>query len=229
MTDPLLEAFRSYTCFDAGYIEGLTFPMDPAIRPLAPGMHMLGRAFTVDEVNAICKNVFNEIGPDEVLGVRGNDPQRKGGCGLMVCELAAKRGASGVVIDGGAQDTPKLRALGFPLFCRYVTPTHGSLRLVGRTQLGITCGGVAVNPGDIILGDDDGVLVIPQQNAEEVLCQVRLMRQARDYVDACVRRGMDLWEIPGLKEMWAEKEKGIDYHWKVYAAWNHEYIPPEFQ
>jgi 4-hydroxy-4-methyl-2-oxoglutarate aldolase len=226
MGETLLEAFQPYSCFDVGYVEGLTFPLDPAIRPLMPGMRMLGRAFTVDEDNAICKNIFDEIGPDEVLVVRGGDPARKGGCGMMICEILAQRGARGVVIDGGAQDTPKLRAFGFPVFCRFITPTHGSLRLEGRTQVGIFCAGTPVAPGDIIMGDDDGVVVIPQSNAEEVLRQVRLMRQARDYVDSCLRQGMDLWDVPGLKEMWAEKEKGLDYHWKVYETWNQKYIPP---
>jgi 4-hydroxy-4-methyl-2-oxoglutarate aldolase len=133
------------------------------------------------------------------------------------------------VIDGGAQDTPKVRQMGFPLFSRYVVPTHGALRLVGETQVPIECGGVHVRPGDIIMGDDDGVVVIPQCNEREVLRQVELMREARDYVDAMFRKGLDLWDIPGLKEMWAEKERGLDYHWKVYEAWNQRYIPPEMR
>ncbi len=184
MPDALLSSFDRFSCFDIGYIEGLTTPMDPAIRPLAPGMRLLGRVFTVNEINAICKNIFDEIGEDEILVVRGGDPKRMGGCGLMICDLIAARGARGVVIDGGAQDTPKLLRRGFPVFSRYIVPTHGSLRLVGQTQVPIQCGGVRVCPGDIVMGDDDGVVVIPQENAVEVLRQVELMREARDYVDA---------------------------------------------
>lgn len=228
MTDPLLEAFEQYSCFDLGYLEGLVTPIDRAIRPLAPGMRMLGRAFTVDEVNAICKNIFNEISPGEILVVRGQDPEEKGGCGLMICEQIANRGGRGIVIDGATQDTPKLRQFGFPVFSRYCVPTHGSLRLVGRTQVPIYCGGVRVAPGDIIMGDDDGVVVVPQDNAAEALRQVGFMRQARDYVDDCVRRGIDLWDISGLKEMWAEKELGLDHHWKVYEKWNQVNIPRQF-
>jgi 4-hydroxy-4-methyl-2-oxoglutarate aldolase len=229
MSDPILAGLGHYSCFDVGYVEGLTYPMDPEIRPVLPGVRMIGRAFTVNEINAICKNIFNEIGEDEVLVVRGRDPKRMGGCGVMICELIAQRGACGVVIDGGAQDTPKVRQMGFPLFSRYVVPTHGALRLVGETQVPIECGGVHVRPGDIIMGDDDGVVVIPQCNEREVLRQVELMREARDYVDAMFRKGLDLWDIPGLKEMWAEKERGLDYHWKVYEAWNQRYIPPEMR
>lgn len=229
MNDLVLAGFRSYSCFDVGYVEGLTHPMDREIKPLAPGMSMVGRAFTVNEVNGICKNIFNEIGEDEVLVIRGQDPKGKGGLGLMICELIAQRGAVGAVIDGGSQDTPKMRQSGFPAFSRYTVPTHGSLKLVGETQVPIACGGVHVRPGDIIMGDDDGVIVIPQCNQEEVLKQAELMREARDYVDAMTRQGIDLWDIPGLKEMWAEKERGEEYHWKVYEKWNQQYIPPEMR
>ena len=229
MTDQILEKLRAYSCFDVGYVEGLVFAMDPEIRPLDSGSRMVGRAFTVDEDNAICKNIFNEIGTDEVLVVRGGDPQRLGGLGYMICELIAQRGAVGGIIDGGAQDTPKIIKMGFPVFCRYIVPTHGPIHLVGQTQAPINCGGVPVETGDIIMGDNDGVIVIPQDDEAEVLKQVELMREARDYVDAMAQKGVDLWDIPGLKEMWAEKEQGQDYHWKVYEFWNKKYIPPEMR
>ncbi|MEW5718399.1 MAG: RraA family protein [Chloroflexota bacterium] len=229
MSDPILEKFKQFSCFDVGYVEGLSCPMAPEVRPIMPGFKMVGRAFTVNEINAICKNIFDEIGKDEVLVVRGQDPKRMGGCGLQICELIAARGAVGAVIDGGAQDTPKLRKLGFPVFCCYIVPTHGALRLVGETQAPIECGGVHVRPGDIVMGDDDGVVVIPRCNENKVLRQVELMREARDYVDAVTRKGVPLWDIPGLKDMWAEKERGLDYHWKVYEKWNAQYIPPEMR
>ena len=229
MIDHILDKFRAYSCFDVGYVEGLVSPMDSHIRPIVTGCRMVGRAFTVNEDNAICKNIFNEIGKDEVLVVRGGDPKGLGGLGFMICELIAQRGAVGGVIDGGAQDTPKIINLGFPVFSRYIVPTHGAIHLVGETQVPVTCGGVQVNPGDIIMGDDDGVIVIPKRNEVEVLKQVELMREARDYVDAMTRKGMDLWDIPGLQEMWAEKEQGLDHHWKVYETWNEKYIPPEMR
>lgn len=229
MSDTSVESFKDYSCFDVGYVEGLVYPMDPAIRPIAPGCKMVGRAFTVNETNAICKNIFNEIRDGEVLVVRGRDPHRLGGLGFMICEIIARRGAVGGVIDGGAQDTPKIIPMGFPVFSRYIVPTHGQIHLVGDTQVPVECGGVHIRPGDIIMGDDDGVVVIPQCNEAEVLKQVKLMREARDYVDVMTRKGVDLWDIPGVQEMWAEKERGGEYHWKIYERWNEEYIPSEMR
>ena len=203
--------------------------MDPDIRPIASGYKMVGRAFTVNETNAICKNIFNEIEAGEVLIVRGGDPDRLGGLGFMICEIISRRGAVGGVIDGGVQDTPKIIPMRFPVFSRYIVPTHGAIHLEGETQVSITCGGVQISPGDIIMGDDDGVVVIPQDNEAEVLKQVELMREARDYVDTMTRKGVDLWDIPGVQEMWAAKERGGDYHWKIYESWNAEYIPSEMR
>ena len=100
---------------------------------------------------------------------------------------------------------------------------------MGEPQVPIVCGGVHVRPGDIVMGDDDGAIVIPQDNENEVLRQVELMREARDYVDTMIRQGIDLWDIPGVQEMWAEKERGADYHWKVYEQWNRQHIPPEMR
>jgi 4-hydroxy-4-methyl-2-oxoglutarate aldolase len=229
MSDQVLDQFRAYSCFDVGYVEGLVYPMDPEIRPIASGYRMVGRAFTVNEVNAICKNIFNEIGEDEVLVVQGGDPKQLGGLGFMICELIAQRGAVGGVIDGGVQDTPKIIGRGFPVYSRYIVPTHGPIHLIGETQVPIECGGVQVNPGDIVMGDDDGVVVIPRAQEVEVLKQVVLMREARDYVDAMTQKGVDLWDIPGVKEMWAEKEHSLAYHWEIYEEWNKKYIPLEMR
>ena len=229
MKDAIVEKLKNYTCFDVGYVEGLVYPMDAEIRPLDSGYRMAGRAFTVNESNAICKNIFNEIGEGEVLVVRGRDPERLGGLGFMICELIARRGAVGGMIDGGVQDTAKIKRLDFPVFSRYIVPTHGPIHLEGDTQVPIECGGVHVRPGDIVMGDDDGVIVIPECNEREVLKQVELMREARDYVDSMTRKGVDLWEIPGVQEMWAEKERGLEHHWKIYERWNQEYIPPEMR
>lgn len=227
--DNTLKNLSAYSCFDVGYVDGLVFSMDPQIRPIETGSRMIGRAFTVNEENAICKNIFNEIGGGEVLVVRGGDTQHLGGLGLMICELIAQRGAVGCVIDGGAQDTPKIISKGFPVFSRYIVPTHGAIHLVGETQVTITCGGVEVSSGDIIMGDNDGVVVIPRRHEVEVLKQVELMREARDYVDAMTRQGMDLWDVPGVEEMWAQKEQGLDHHWKIYETWNKQFIPPEMK
>lgn len=224
MVDQMVKQFKEFSTFDIAYVEGLTFPMDRAIKPLTEGTKVLGRAFTVNEKHAICMNIFQEIGEGEVLVVAGKDETEHGGCGVMICELLRDREAVGAVIDGGAQDTGKIKESGFPVFCRYVVPTHGQIKLKGEINVPIECGGVNVRPGDLIIGDDDGVVVIPKCNEERVLEAVKLMREARDYVDGEIEKGKKLWEIEGVVEMWAQKEKMGKYHWEVYKQWNEKYI-----
>ncbi len=86
MSDTVLEKLAQYSCYDVGYIDGLVYPMDPEIRPVIPGSKMVGRAFTVNEINAICKNIFDEIGENQVLVVRGRDPKRMG---AAACRFAS--------------------------------------------------------------------------------------------------------------------------------------------
>jgi regulator of RNase E activity RraA len=106
--------------------------------------------------------------------------------GELSCETAKYRGARGVVIDGGARDIDYILRVGLPVFCRYRTPTDviGRWRLVSYGQP-ITIGGVTVRRGDFIVGDKDGVLVIPQEitlavlkKAEEVVNTENLVRKA---------------------------------------------------
>jgi len=224
MEDRYLEIFKEFSTFQVAYIEGLTFPMDKEINPLMKGMKIVGRAFTVNEKHAVCMNIFQEIKEGEILVVRGKDPTHHGGCGAMVCEWLKERGSVGVVIDGGAQDTANIRKTGFPVFCRYVVSTHGDTKWKGEIQVPIECGGVHVRPGDLIIGDDDGIVVIPRGNEEKVIQAIRLLNEALRYVEKELRRGKKLWEVEGIKEMWLKKEEMGKYQWEVYKEWNKKYI-----
>lgn len=90
--------------------------------------------------------------------------------GGIMASAAKAKGLGGAVLDGGLRDVSECKSLGFPVFSRSVVPTNS----VGRTEVvdvnvPIVCGGVLVNPGDIIVGDADGVVVIPKDRLEEVV------------------------------------------------------------
>jgi regulator of RNase E activity RraA len=121
--------------------------------------------------------------------------------------MQAKRGVAGVVVDGAARDVRGLRELGFPTFCSGVTPRIFGSQGPGAINIPIACGGVPVNPGDIVLGDDDGVVVVPRDDAERVLALTEehllgeLERLER------VNRGMRLTDVQNLGprlELWVE-------------------------
>jgi 4-hydroxy-4-methyl-2-oxoglutarate aldolase len=112
--------------------------------------------------------------------------------------MGAKRGVAAVVVDGAIRDIKGLREQGMPVFTRAVTPNITGSQGPGAVNVPIACGGVPVNPGDLVFGDDDGVVVIPRQDVQRVL------ELAREHLAGELRRldqvnqGMTLTEVQNL-------------------------------
>jgi regulator of RNase E activity RraA len=109
------------------------------------------------------------IQPGDVLVVDARGSTRSGVLGDILCTRMAVLGAAGIVTDGGMRDTHLLEPVGVPIYC---AATHGAASPVEHTcadvNLPVSCGGARVNPGDVIVGDADGVIVIPRHVAEQV-------------------------------------------------------------
>lgn len=159
---------------------GLTSQVLPhAIQCFVPGWTLAGRALTIvgkpstktnpDEVYIPFLGMLGDIQAGDVLVSQPNDSV-SAHLGELSAETAKHRGACGAVIDGGARDTEYMRRIEFPVFCRYTTPSD----ILGRWEMvdynvPITIGSVKVRPGDYVLGDRDGVVVIPGAVADEVI------------------------------------------------------------
>ncbi len=139
------------------------------IRPVAPGLKVVGRALTVRSAPgdyAKPVEAIDRAKPGDVIVVDA------GGVGPavwgeMASRSAMNRGVAGVVIDGGLRDSGDIRELKFPAFARVICPNAGEPRGLGEIGVSITVGGEGVGPGDWILGDDDGVVRIPRDQAAE--------------------------------------------------------------
>lgn len=150
------------------------------VKPLTPGLKMAGTSVTVkylasreppsreDYVHTF--GAIDNAKHGNVLVLDGEGRENIYLFGEMMAVGCVKRGISGVVIDGGCHDIPDLKKMGFPTFAigvaalgskTYIRPVANNVR--------IQCGGVQVDPGDVIVGDDDGVVVVPKEKAEEVL------------------------------------------------------------
>jgi len=112
--------------------------------------------------------------------------------------MQVKRGVAGIVVDGAVRDLRGLRELGFATFCSGVTPLIFGSQGPGAINVPISCGGVPVNPGDIVFGDDDGVVVVPRLDAERVaaLADAHLAGELERV--AQVDAGMSLTEVQNL-------------------------------
>ena len=105
--------------------------------------------------------------------------------------VADHRGVAGVVIDGAYRDVSQIRALDFPLFARGIAQNTGPKRGPGEINVPVCCGGVIVHPGDIVVGDEEGLVVVPRAYAERVADRVAAVK---------VRVTREDWEIDKLLE-----------------------------
>jgi 4-hydroxy-4-methyl-2-oxoglutarate aldolase len=171
-----------------------------AIRALVPGQTLAGRAMTLrgeptesedpDLIFVPFLKMLGDIRPGDVLVYQTND-DFAAHLGELSSETAKFRGARGAVIDGGARDTEYMVRLGFPVFSRYRTmrDIRGRWRLV-EYNVPITVGGVAINPGDLVLGDRDGVLTIPREIAAEVITKAEEVVHTENLVRKAILEGM---------------------------------------
>lgn len=185
LADPLIERLRAVgvaSLSDAvDAVVGARGYMGAGMRLMAGGP-CVGRAATAllrpaprevatreaalrDSVGMIDESLAGEIG---VIVLE--DGIEVAGLGGLMAVAAHARGMAGLVCDGAVRDLAELRALGLPVFARALSPAAavGRFLSVGR-QVPVVCAGVVVRPGDIVAGDEDGIVVIPQEHAEPVL------------------------------------------------------------
>ena len=144
--------------------------VDPSLRAVSPGRKIVGPAFTLvcpdDHLTVLRALVDAQPGDVLVIDTRGG---RRAVAGELFATEALNRKLGGIVVDGAVRDTATLRQLSLPIYARFVTPMSGSTSTACETQVAIQCGGVAVSPGDIIFGDDDGLVVASVEELERIL------------------------------------------------------------
>ena len=145
--------------------------MDTGIKPVSPKMKMIGRAYTAKcypgDNLALHQAIYGAQSGD-VLVLDLNGYSQAGHFGDIMATACKLRGLAGVVIDGSCRDSEDIRELGFPVFSRGFNPSGTVKESPAKLNIPVSCGGVQVNPGDIIFGDCDGVVVIPQNAEDEV-------------------------------------------------------------
>ena len=142
------------------------------IKPLAPGTVLAGQARTADCMvgdNGPLHAALRTLRPGEVLVGDGNGHGDVALWGGILTRAAMARGCAGLVIDGGVRDIAEIRELGFPCFAAAQVPAGPHKGFGGVIDGTLSCGGCPVRPGDIVVGDDDGVAVVPLERHAELL------------------------------------------------------------
>ena len=178
--------------------------MQPDIRPLVPSMRTWGEAVTArfaavrespQRPYGLEIQVVDGLREGQVLVSQCDTQELSAAWGGLLTTAARSRKARGVVTDGGARDYAEIVELGFPTFCRGLTPYDSLGRMdVVETNVAIRCGGVAVRPGDLIFADVDGIVVVPQELADEAISKAWEKVNGESKVRAALSAGASIAE-----------------------------------
>jgi 4-hydroxy-4-methyl-2-oxoglutarate aldolase len=174
LSSAIVERFRGIAAPNLADAMGRFNFMDPAIQSRSK-LPLCGIAVTVlsrPGDNLMIHKALQVAEPGDVVVVNTCGGNMTAVFGELMCHTASEKKLGGIVVDGAIRDVEGITRLGFPAFSRTVSPGACDKDGPGEINVPIACGGAVVMPGDIVVGDDDGVAVVPRENAEEVLTLV---------------------------------------------------------
>ncbi len=207
-----LKGISTPTVATALFKRGLRVQAIQGVRPLSPLKEsMVGEAFTLryiparEDLNKLDvfrdrshpqRKAIEDCPPGHVMVMDSRKDPRAGSAGGILITRLMKRGAAGVVTDGGFRDSEEIGNLGFPAYhTRPSAPTNLTLHHAIAINVPIACGDAPVFPGDIVLGDNDGVIVIPAHLADEIANEAFEMTAYEDFVTELVRAGRGIFGL----------------------------------
>ena len=203
----LLEAYRHLPPATIGQVIDEGF-VDGAIRPIANRVAVVGTAVTlrlVDNDLAPTADAIEQLRPGDVLVIDQGGETRRACWGEMTSLAARTRGCVGVIVDGAVTDVVEIAEHGLPTFARAISALVGRSTGAGNSRtralrgvnVAIQCGGVAVHPGDLVVADDNGIVVIPPQRAADVAALARVEEDRAPYQRAWLQRGGAFADVAG--------------------------------
>ena len=186
LNPPLSDIRREFTRIDAATVKatagfassvladvaGRRGAMDGRIQALSPAMRVCGPAFTIEVRpgdNLMIHAAMAMAQAGDVLVIDGKADRTAALMGSIMLNACKRLGFAGVVLDASIRDTEELRELGFPVWSIGANPNGPTKGVAGRINWPISCGGVTVNPGDLIVGDADGITVVEREKVASLL------------------------------------------------------------
>lgn len=183
--------------------QGQRGAVDPRIAPLDPTMRLAGPALTVDirpGDNLMIHYALTKARPGDVLVVDAKAFVDAGPWGDVLTFAAQQIGIAGLVIDGAVRDASQIVEMGFPVFCRGLSIRGTNKHQPGKLNLPLILGGAAVRPGDIVVGDRDGLVIVGADEVPEVIAASAAREQKEAQMRERLAQGATMVELLGLRE-----------------------------
>jgi 4-hydroxy-4-methyl-2-oxoglutarate aldolase len=195
--------------------------LGPEFRPAWSGARMGGTAVTVlawPGDNLMIHVAVEQCRPGDVLVVATNSPSTDGLFGELFATALAQRGVRGVVLGCGVRDVAELREMGFPAWSRAVSAQGTVKATAGAVNVPIVLGGQIVHPGDVVVADDDGVMVVPRADVPRALTAAQARIDKEDATRAAFQRGELGLDRYGMRD----KLPGFGIEFVPYERWVEE-------
>lgn len=195
-----LRNFGAATVYEA---QGAKGALDSGMKPIDSRMRLAGPAFTVDmrpADNLMIHYALLKAKPGDVLVVDAKGFVEAGPWGDVLTQQALHIGLAGLVINGAVRDASSITEMGFPVFCRGLSIKSTGKNQPGKINIPITIGDVLIKPGDIIVGDQDGLVVVQQDEVDEVIKKSHSREQKEVEFREKIINGATTAELLGLNE-----------------------------
>lgn len=207
LSDDFLQKWADIPVAVAGDALNRMQVMQSRIRPVTSQRRMTGQAFTIDAFhgdNAAIHVGLTSVQPGDVVVINAGGLADRALYGGILNELAKRNQAAGVIIDGGVRDVEELQDHGLPIFAAGISPAGPSKGWGGSINAPISCGGVVVQPGDLIHTDADGIVVVPLARVDDILSIAQSRLAAEHSIVERILQGedtADIFQINDIEEM----------------------------